>query len=102
MKSDIHQKWYPEAVVTCACGNRFVVGATKPEMRVEICNKCHPFFTGEMKFIDTLGRVERFQQKQAKAAAQSQKLADKKKKKAEHEAQLRQPKSLKDMLMSLK
>lgn len=102
MKQAIHPQWYPEARVTCACGNTFTVGATKPEIKVEICAKCHPFFTGEMKFVDTLGRVERFQQKQVAAAAQATKLADKKKKKAEHEAQLRQPKSLKDMLMGLK
>ncbi len=102
MKSDIHPQWYTQARVSCACGNTFTVGATKPEIKVEICSKCHPFFTGEMKFVDTLGRVERFQQKQVSAAAQATKLADKKKKKAEREAQLRQPKSLKDMLMGLK
>jgi large subunit ribosomal protein L31 len=69
---------------------------------VEICYKCHPFFTGEMKFVDTMGRVERFQQKQKSAAAQADTLATRKKKKQEHEAALRNPKSLKDMLMGLK
>ena len=102
MKSDIHPQWYPAATVNCACGNKFVVGATKPELRVEICYKCHPFFTGEMKFVDTMGRVERFQQKQKSAAAQSDVLAARKKKKQEREAALRNPKSLKDMLMGLK
>ncbi len=102
MKQTIHPKWYPKATVACACGNAFTVGATKPELRVEICSHCHPFFTGEMKFVDSLGRVERFQQKQAKAKVTVAVLADKKKKKAEREAQLRQPKSLKDMLMGLK
>lgn len=102
MKKTIHPTWHPEAVVRCACGNTFTVGATKPELRVEICAKCHPFFTGEMKFVDTMGRVERFQTKQKTAAAQATVLAARKKKKQEQEAQLRNPKSLKDMLMGLK
>ncbi len=102
MKQGIHPQWYPEAKVSCACGNVFVVGATKPELRVEICSHCHPFFTGEMKFVDTLGRVERFQQKQKAAVATAVVLAAKKKKKAEREEQLRSPKSLKEMLMGAK
>lgn len=102
MKQSIHPRWYPDAQVICACGNRFTVGATKPELHVEICAKCHPFFTGEMKYLDTLGRVEKFQQKQKKASAQATVMAEKRKKKAEREQQLRQPKSLKEMLMGLK
>ncbi len=102
MKQGIHPQWYPEAKVTCACGNTFVVGATKPELKVEICSKCHPFFTGEMKFVDTLGRVERFQKKQKAAEATATVVAAKKKKKAEREEQLRSPKSLKEMLMGIK
>ena len=81
MKKAIHPKWFPDAVVSCTCGNRFTVGATKQELSVEICAKCHPFFTGEMKFVDTMGRVERFQQKIQSAAAQADVLAAKKKKK---------------------
>lgn len=99
MKSDVHPTWYPEAKVTCACGNIFVVGATKSELKVEICYKCHPFFTGEMKFIDTMGRVERFQAKQKTAAEKASALAAKKKKKAEREHELKNQKSLKEMLM---
>lgn len=102
MKAAIHPQWYNDARVTCACGNTFVVGATKPELRVEICYKCHPFFTGEMKFVDTMGRVEKFQQKINSAAANATVLAAKKKKKAEREQSLRNPKSLKEMLMGLK
>lgn len=102
MKKSIHPQWYNDAKVTCACGNTFTVGATKPEIRVEICAKCHPFYTGEMKYVDTLGRVERFQQKQKAAAAKATVLAEKKKKKAEKERALREQKSLKDMLMGLK
>lgn len=102
MNLQIHPQWFPEAKVSCACGNLFMVGATKPEIKVEICSRCHPFFTGEMKFVDTLGRVERFQQKQHQAQATLAKLDDKKKKKHEKEEQLRSPKSLKEMLMGAK
>lgn len=62
MKADIHPK-YEEATVTCACGNSFKTGSTKKEIRVEICSKCHPFFTGKQKFVDTGGRVERFKKR---------------------------------------
>ncbi|HBM74678.1 MAG TPA: 50S ribosomal protein L31 [Clostridiaceae bacterium] len=59
MKKGIHPK-YQEAVVKCACGETFVTGSTKKELHVEICSKCHPFFTGKQKFVDTGGRVEKF------------------------------------------
>jgi len=102
MKAKIHPQWYSDAKVTCACGNTFTVGATKPELKVEICAKCHPFFTGEMKFVDTLGRVEKFKEKQKMAAAKAGMLAEKKKKKAERISALRNQKSLKEMLMGIK
>ena len=60
MKANIHPQWYPEATVTCACGNSFVTGSTVPAIRVELCSACHPFFTGQQKFVDTLGQVDRF------------------------------------------
>ncbi len=62
MKKGIHPE-YVEATVTCACGNTFKTRSTVPEIRVEICNECHPFYTGKQKFVDTTGRVERFQKK---------------------------------------
>ena len=102
MKKAIHPVWYEDAKVSCACGNTFTVGASKPDIRIDICSKCHPFFTGEMKFVDTMGRVERFQKKQAAAKATSAILADKKKKKLQREEQLRNPKSLREMLMGVK
>ncbi len=67
MKKGIHPKYYNDCQVTCACGNTFTTGSTKKTIQVEICNACHPFFTGKMKFIDTMGRVEKFQKKQAVA-----------------------------------
>jgi large subunit ribosomal protein L31 len=72
MKKGIHPL-YTEAKVICACGETFVTRATKKEIRIEICSKCHPFFTGKQKLLDTAGRVERFQKRYTKkktAAAQ--------------------------------
>jgi len=100
MKSDIHPKWFPNATVTCACGNTFTVGASKQTIQIDICDKCHPFFTGEMKFIDTLGRVERFQVKQ-KNASNTVYVSKKKKKKLQAADEQKTPKSLKEMLMGL-
>jgi large subunit ribosomal protein L31 len=60
MKEKIHPKYYPKAKIVCACGNTFEVGSTRPEIRTDICSACHPFFTGEMRIVDTAGQVERF------------------------------------------
>jgi len=59
MKANIHPN-YGEAVVRCACGETFTTGSVKKELKVEICSKCHPFFTGKQKLVDSGGRVERF------------------------------------------
>ena len=64
MKTKIHPAYYPEAKVTCSCGNIFTTGSTKPSISVEVCHKCHPFFTGEHRFIDTKGRIDVFTKKQ--------------------------------------
>lgn len=100
MKANIHPKWNAETEVSCACGNVFTIGSTKDSFHVEICYKCHPFYTGQMKFVDTLGRVEQFQKKQKTAQAQATQLAEKKKKKAEKIQEERHPKSLREMLLS--
>jgi len=63
MKAVIHPKWFTEAKVVCACGNTFVTGASVPEIHVEVCYNCHPFYTGTMKFVDTAGRVDAFKAK---------------------------------------
>lgn len=60
MKPGIHPTWYPEAVVTCACGNTWTTGSTKKEIHTDVCSNCHPFFTGEQRIVDTAGQVERF------------------------------------------
>ena len=60
MKKDIHPKYDTKAKATCACGAVFLVGSTMPEIKMEICSQCHPFYTGNEKIMDTAGRVERF------------------------------------------
>ena len=62
MKPNIHPN-YGECVVKCACGETFVTGSVKREMTVDVCSKCHPFFTGKQKLVDTGGRVDRFKKK---------------------------------------
>jgi large subunit ribosomal protein L31 len=62
MKPKIHPKW-GEALVTCACGASFTTKSTKPRLRTDVCSKCHPFFTGEQRIVDTEGRVERFKRR---------------------------------------
>ncbi len=68
MKTDIHPT-YVDASVTCSCGNTFATRSTKPVLTVELCNECHPFFTGKQKLVDTGGRVERFQRRYAQKTA---------------------------------
>lgn len=60
MKQGIHPEWYPEARVTCACGNTWTTGSTVPEIRTDVCSACHPFYTGEQRIVDTEGQVDRF------------------------------------------
>ncbi|MCH8063385.1 MAG: 50S ribosomal protein L31 [Chloroflexi bacterium] len=63
MKQGIHPEYHPEARMVCSCGSVYTTGSTKPELRVEICNQCHPFFTGEQRIVDTEGRVERLRRR---------------------------------------
>ena len=80
MKTDIHPK-YTDAEIRCACGNSIKTRSTKPVIIIGICNACHPFYTGQHKFVDTAGRVDKFQQRAAKTAAAAEEFAAKKKKK---------------------
>jgi large subunit ribosomal protein L31 len=82
MKAKIHPKFHQDAVVTCACGNNFTVGSTEKEIRVELCNMCHPFYTGKQKFVDTARRVEKFQEKLTRVSAAAAVRKGKKAKKA--------------------
>ena len=63
MKPDIHPEYFPEVEVTCSCGNVYTTGSTKASLSVEISNKCHPFYTGEQRIVDTEGRVERLKRR---------------------------------------
>jgi large subunit ribosomal protein L31 len=86
--------YFADAKITCACGNSFTTGSTKKDIRVEICSNCHPFFTGQEKFVDTEGRVERFQRlKEAKKESKPKQVSETKKDD--------RPRSLKEMLEAL-
>lgn len=101
MKTGIHPQYYHDANVTCACGNAFTTGSTKPQIKVDICSACHPFFTGKMKFVDALGRVEKFAKKMQ--AAQTKKYVKKSARLAEKiKAEKAKPATLKEMLMQQK
>jgi large subunit ribosomal protein L31 len=63
MKQDIHPTYYPDAQVICACGNTWTTGSTRKVIRTDVCSKCHPFFTGEQRIVDTEGQVDRFYKK---------------------------------------
>lgn len=63
MKAEIHPTYYPEATVTCACGNTWKTGSTQESIRTDVCSACHPFFTGEQRIVDTEGQVDRFYKK---------------------------------------
>ena len=94
MKIQIHPQYFDDCKVTCACGNTFTTGATVREIRVDVCNMCHPFFTGEMKYVDTLGRVEKFE----KSRQKSKELNLQKQKVQKEKVERQRPTSLKEML----
>ncbi|MFA5109215.1 MAG: 50S ribosomal protein L31 [Patescibacteria group bacterium] len=83
MKNDIHPKYYPDCKVSCVCGNTFLTGSTEPEIKVELCSACHPFYTGKQKLVDTARRVEKFE---AKVKAKDSASKDKKGKKVKRAA----------------
>lgn len=65
MKKDLHPTYYPNAKVTCACGNTFTVGSTQESLQVEVCSNCHPFYTGKDKVMDKVGRIQKFKERMA-------------------------------------
>lgn len=97
MKQNTHPQYYADAAVTCSsCGNKFTTGSTKQDITVEVCYKCHPFYTGEHRFLDIKGRVDTFQKKQ-EIAKKYQVTASSKKQKKIHKEQ-KQIKSLRELL----
>ncbi len=99
MKTNIHPQYFSQAQVICACGNRFTTGSTLPNIKVELCNKCHPFYTGEQKFVDTASRIQKFEAKQNKA---KQYLTKKVKKQEIEEQKETGPKTLREMLQAIR
>ncbi len=85
MKNDIHPQYYSDAKFTCACGNTFTSGSTKPEIHVEICSNCHPFYTGKQKLVDTAGVVDKFKKREQKASTMASKRTVKKPRKTQVE-----------------
>lgn len=99
MKVAIHPHYFEEAQVICACGNRFTIGSTRETIHVELCNKCHPFYTGEQRFVDSASRIDKFQKKK-KLADQFKAVVTKKKE--EKKAKEQAPKTLAEMLASMR
>ncbi len=87
MKKDIHPAYNTDTKVTCACGNSFVAGSTMKEINVEICSKCHPFYTGKEVTLDAAGRVERFKARMSKAAPKTKKAEKKQEAEKEEKAE---------------
>ncbi len=83
MKEKIHPTWFPEANVHCACGNVFTTGSTLKSINIEVCSACHPLFTGQQKFLDTAGRVDKFNQRLAAADKKRAEATERKRVKAE-------------------
>ncbi len=80
MKKDIHPTYNPKVIAKCACGQKFEVGSTMPEIQVEICSACHPFYTGKENLLDTAGRVEKFKKRKAAGDKHTVEQGEKKKK----------------------
>ncbi len=99
MKANIHPHYNQNAQVICSCGNSFTVGSTIDVIHVELCNKCHPFFTGEDRFVDSASRIAQYEQK--KKVAQ-QYVVKKVKKEEEKKQRDNTPKTLREMLATLK
>jgi large subunit ribosomal protein L31 len=99
MKTGIHPTYFAKAQVICVCGEKFNVGSTQELIHVELCSKCHPFYTGEQRFVDAASRIEKFTNKQKKASDFKQVVT----KKVEDKKKAQQgPKTLREMLLGMK
>lgn len=95
MKQAIHPQYFENATVTCACGNKFTTGSTLETIHVELCSNCHPFYTGEQRFVDSASRIQKFQDKQEVAKLHVTKRKEKEQK------QQGAPKTLREMLQEV-
>ena len=98
MKKDIHPKLNKETEVKCACGNTFTTMSTLDKINVEICSACHPFYTGQQKFVDTEGRIEKFERRMKKVEERKSKTGKTSSGKSHDDGEQPSPKSLKEML----
>ncbi len=98
MKAGIHPQYFGEAQVICVCGNKFITGSTQEVIHVELCSNCHPFYTGEQKFIDSASRIQKFQ---AKTESAKKYQVVKKEKKEKELAKAEAPKTLREMLSQI-
>lgn len=96
MKQGIHPQFFENAQVICVCGNKFTTGSTSEVIHVELCNNCHPFYTGEQRFVDSASRIEKFQKKQETAKKHQDVVVKKKEEKIKKD---NEPKTLREMLM---
>lgn len=96
MQTQIHPTFYEDTIVTCSCGNTFTTGSTKQKITVEVCAKCHPLYTGEQRFLDTKGTVDKFLKREQEAKVYKKKMAGKKSKKLS--PQDKKTKSLRELL----
>lgn len=99
MKQAIHPQYFENAQVVCVCGNKFTTGSTREVIHVELCSNCHPFYTGEQRFVDSASRIQKFQQRSD--TAKKYQVVSKEKKEQERKRQ-EAPKTLREMLSSIK
>ena len=97
MKAQIHPQYFENAQVICVCGNRFTTGSTSEVIHVELCSNCHPFYTGEQRFVDSASRIDKFQKKQEVAKVHQATVV---KKKEELKKKDEAPKTLREMLLN--
>jgi large subunit ribosomal protein L31 len=98
MKQAIHPQYFEQAQVVCVCGNKFTTGSTHEVIRVELCSNCHPFYTGEQKFVDTASRIQKFQNRTE--AAKKYQVVNREKKEQEKK-KTESPKTLREMLAQI-
>lgn len=95
MKAQIHPQYYPQARVICTCGTTFTTGSTRQDIHVQLCSNCHPFYTGQQRFVDTASLIDKFEKKRKEAKPLKTRVI-------KEEKEDNQPKTLKEMLMAIK
>lgn len=97
MKASIHPQYYPQARIICVCGATFTTGSTREEVHVQLCSNCHPFYTGQQRFVDSASLIDKFEKKRKEARLDSRKARQ-----AKPEKEDTGPRTLKEMLMQIK